>query len=285
MSMFSNLVSCNICCERFKQPMGLPCLCQDCLLSYENKTENAAVATKFCFKHIDKPLDIFCVDHSAAICGLCLLNEHRKCDNVAELETIVNKRKATENEIANQLRTTRIEMEQIQRNQDERGATFLKKLEEIRQEVRQIRNQIHQHLSFLEDEILEEVGNIELENTRKVRKEATLTENWMSRLIQNQIILEKELPCVHGTEYIGRFESLSQSTNDLLDSVTNHGTSQNKEEAVFTMDYWISKFLTECKTFGRVTTTVSRNNSTDGPKTSNQTHLDEQIAANTKVNS
>ena len=391
MSMFSDLVTCNICFGRYEQPRSLPCLhtfCQDCIQSYMNKrfTENTsksvgvdcpicrkftalpndmspfewashlphdhrvstlmeldvynrtdqkcgrckdvvqkdcspqwchnclmivciqcmpshknehvghktthikdlqiekeAVTTRLCIKHTDKPLDIFCVDHSTAICGLCFLNEHRKCDKVEELDIIVRKRRSTENDIADKLKTTRISMEQVRQDQNERDAKFHKKLNEIRREVRLIRNKIDKHLSTLEDNFLEEVATIELENLREVRKEATRSEKLMSQLKQSQTILEKELPTFRGVHYIERHESLSQSSNDLLESVTNSGSSQNKGEAVFTMDDWISKFLTECKSFGKVTTTVSRNNSTDDPKTSTKTPLGETNHTNTKV--
>ena len=391
MSMFSDFVTCNICCERFKRPRSLPCLhtfCQDCIQSYMNKTftennsesigvdcpicrkftalpndmspfewashlphdhrvstlmdldihnrtdkkcgrckdvvqkdcgqhwchncgmivcmqcmpshktehvdhkikpiqglqiEKEAVTTRLCIKHTNKPLDIFCVDHSTVICGLCFLNEHRKCDKVEELDIIVSKRRSTENDIADKLKTTRISMEQVRQDQIERDSKFHKKLNEIRREVRLIRNKIDQHLSNLEDDFSEEVATIELENLREVRKDATGSEKLMSQLKQSQTILEKELPTFRGVHYIERHESLSQSSNALLESVTNYGSSQNKGEVVFTMDDLISKFLTECKSFGKVTTTASKDNSTDDSKTSTQTPLDETNHTNTKV--
>ena len=74
--------------------------------NHENHT--AAVAARVCVTHKYKPLEYFCVDHSAKLCGLCLIKEHRKCDKIDTLESIVNEKRSIENFIADKLRTTRI---------------------------------------------------------------------------------------------------------------------------------------------------------------------------------
>ena len=128
----------------------------------------------------------------------------------------------------------------------------------MKREVRDIRTQIEQHLSNFEDTFQKEIRKIELENIQDASKEETQRDKLVSQVTLNQTILEKELPYLEHREYIERFEMLSQSTNDLVAAATNYGSSQNKKESLFALYYWISSFWTECKTFGKVITEVSK---------------------------
>ena len=245
--------------------------------------QKATVTTRLCIKHAGKTLEYFCGDHSEAICGLCLLKEHRKCDKVDTIETLVNEKRETEKDIADKLWSTRIALEQIRQEEEERDTAYHRNLEKIRQEVRTFRNEIKQHLSTLEDNFLEEVGQILFESIYGAREDATRSERLMSQISVNEAILENELPDFHDVEYVERIEILLQSTNNLLDSVKDYESSQSSWVPVFTMDDWVSKFLTECESFGKVTIEVSKNKSKDDVKSTNQEHRKTKERVNEKV--
>ena len=245
--------------------------------------QKATVTTRLCMKHAGKTLEYFCGDHSETICVLCLLKEHRKCDKVGTIESLVNEKRGTEKDIADKLWSTRIALEQIRQEQEERETVYHINLEKIRQEMRTFRNEIKQHLSTLEDNFLEEVGQILFESIYGAREDVTRTERLMSQISENEAILEKELPDFLDVEYIERIEILLQSTNNLLDSVKDYESSQSSWVPVFTMDDWISKFLTECESFGKVTIEVSKDKSTDDMKSTNQEHPTTKEPVNAKV--
>ncbi|XP_033756498.1 uncharacterized protein LOC117339168 isoform X2 [Pecten maximus] len=46
---------------------------------------------EICHKHSGKPLDVYCVDHSAMCCSICVSVSHRQCNNVKPMEDVIKK--------------------------------------------------------------------------------------------------------------------------------------------------------------------------------------------------
>ena len=60
------------------------------VIPIQQYTEDVKAGPVFCERHSDKKLELYCRDHDAAICVICMAEGHRKCDNVQLMEAAAN---------------------------------------------------------------------------------------------------------------------------------------------------------------------------------------------------
>ncbi|XP_033757395.1 uncharacterized protein LOC117339795 [Pecten maximus] len=91
-------VTCTECDEK---------LCKQCRICHERNKATAAhqlvsisgnvgqlcdvKVYEICHKHSGKPLDVYCIDHSAMCCSICVSVSHRQCNNVKPMEDVIKK--------------------------------------------------------------------------------------------------------------------------------------------------------------------------------------------------
>ncbi|XP_033725753.1 tripartite motif-containing protein 45-like [Pecten maximus] len=102
-------------CLRWKEsnPAEVTCteceekLCKQCRICHERNKATAAhrlvsisgnvgqlcdvKVYEICHQHSGKPLDVYCVDHSAMCCSICVSVSHRQCNNVKPMEDVIKK--------------------------------------------------------------------------------------------------------------------------------------------------------------------------------------------------
>ncbi|PJE78090.1 hypothetical protein CI610_02978 [invertebrate metagenome] len=102
-------------CLRWKEsnPAEVTCteceekLCKQCRICHERNKATAAhrlvsisgnvgqlcdvKVYEICHQHSGKPLDVYCVDHSAMCCYICVSVSHRQCNNVKSMEDVIKK--------------------------------------------------------------------------------------------------------------------------------------------------------------------------------------------------
>ncbi|XP_033757293.1 uncharacterized protein LOC117339686 [Pecten maximus] len=102
-------------CLRWKEsnPAEVTCteceekLCKQCRICHERNKATAAhrlvsisgnvgqlcdvKVYEICHQHSGKPLDVYCVDHSAMCCYICVSVSHRQCNNVKPMEDVIKK--------------------------------------------------------------------------------------------------------------------------------------------------------------------------------------------------
>lgn len=61
---------------------------EHCVLSLNDveKADTGSQMVGFCEKHTDRKLEVYCFDHEQACCLMCATTEHRKCDEVENVE-------------------------------------------------------------------------------------------------------------------------------------------------------------------------------------------------------
>ncbi|XP_021362318.1 uncharacterized protein LOC110456093 [Mizuhopecten yessoensis] len=119
-------------------------LCKQCRISHErskasSKHRLVSVSTvvggicdvmvdEICPRHDRKQLDVYCVDHSAMCCSVCVSVSHRHCSNIKPIEDVVRKTKAGQHTRETEWKELREETKKML-DDDDLGMTLLTSIE------------------------------------------------------------------------------------------------------------------------------------------------------------
>ena len=132
---------CSGCCNNAAVQICLTCgdaFCEFCSNAHQkmsatrnHKVEDLSTMTParlavakpaFCCVHSDRPAQLFCQTHAAAICPLCATSEHRACAEVTLFDKRVEMLRAELAEMSTKLQTAETELDKIIRKLDQRIA-------------------------------------------------------------------------------------------------------------------------------------------------------------------
>ena len=125
----------------------------------ETEKEESKDDVIFCNQHSEFTVRLYCMDHKCPCCPMCIATDHRKCDDVKELEEMTKQFDASDetdlfrenlNTTANFIRTHR-------RNQHQCIASFVSKREDVIHKITDKRAEIINHLDLIEANVLDDI--------------------------------------------------------------------------------------------------------------------------------
>jgi soluble cytochrome b562 len=121
-----------------------------------------------CSEHNGK-FQLFCNEHGCPCCGICIMENHSECSNVAILENIVKDVKTSD--VSNEIEQLINEMTEIickiRQNRETNSSAVREQKIIIENEIREFRTKINNHLDKLQEHLMKELT--EAEKTHNIR--------------------------------------------------------------------------------------------------------------------
>jgi len=123
-----------------------------------------------CSEHHEK-FNLYCKEHECACCGICMVETHKDCLNVAVLENIVKDVKTSDvfNEIE-QLINEMIEIiGKIRQNRETNSSAVREQKIIVENEIREVRTKINNRLDNLQEDLMKELTEAEKQIAEETR--------------------------------------------------------------------------------------------------------------------
>lgn len=122
----------------------------------------SAETNSYCPEHPDKQIELHCSDHQKPCCSLCAGTIHRKCSNVESIKQVTEKAKKQGfiTMWLNEMNTFEKRLHTIKESQEDNLTQIESSSDTIKEEIKNLKRKINDHLDRLEDEHLNELSKI-----------------------------------------------------------------------------------------------------------------------------
>ncbi|XP_071121527.1 uncharacterized protein MAL8P1.12-like [Mytilus edulis] len=191
--MAASSQSCGVCDLRhIKKPCIVWCtecdegLCSDCkehhslskssrshsvipIAEYQKLLADVLKITQYCTSH-DKKYQFYCQKHECPCCSTCIVECHKECREIAELEKIIRNAKSSNAmcEIEESLVEIADNLKKIRQHQQVNLSKFKEKRKEIEKEIKKSRIQINNHLDKLQEDLMKQLNELEEKENSKI---------------------------------------------------------------------------------------------------------------------
>lgn len=125
-----------------------------------------------CPTHPDRDLELHCNDHQKPCCALCVSTEHRKCSDVETIKSAAEKAKKSEvvTELSRKINEFEKKLSTSKGKYEENLTEIESKSDSIKEETKLLRKEINDHLNKIENEHLNELGNVTKKSSEILNK-------------------------------------------------------------------------------------------------------------------
>lgn len=123
-----------------------------------------------CPEHPDKQIELHCSDHQKPCCSLCAGTVHRQCSNVESIKQVTDKAKKQGfiRMWLNEMNTFEKRLHTIKEGQEDNLTQIESSSDTIKEEIKNLRKKINDHLDRLEDKNLNELSKITKQSRRLI---------------------------------------------------------------------------------------------------------------------
>jgi DNA-binding beta-propeller fold protein YncE len=113
---------------------------------------------EFCNHHNER-LQSYCKEHGCPCCGICIVEDHNEFKDLAILKNVVKNVKTSHNfnESEQLIREMMENIHKIRQNRENNSVTVTEQKRIIEQEIRELREEINNHLDKLQEDLLNEL--------------------------------------------------------------------------------------------------------------------------------
>ena len=123
-----------------------------------------------CSEHNGK-FQLFCNEHECPCCGICIMETHRDCQDVAIIESVVKDVKTSDifNEIEELIREMTETIGNIRQNRETNSGAVREQKIIVENEIRELRTKINNHLDKLQEDLMTELTEAAKHITEETR--------------------------------------------------------------------------------------------------------------------
>lgn len=138
---------------------------------YQNLPDYITNIKQTCSTH-DENYQIYCNEHECPCCSKCIVENHKKCQNISNLDDVVKNTKTSNAfwEIHETLNKVAENIKQIRQDKNNNLKTLSEKRKQIECEIQQVRLNINQHLDKLQENFISELHEIEKREETKIHQ-------------------------------------------------------------------------------------------------------------------
>ena len=138
---------------------------------YQKLPSYVLESKEYCSEHHEK-LILYCKDHGCPCCGICIVETHSDCLDVAILENIVKDVKSSDifNEIEQLIREMTKTIDKIRQNRETNLSVVKEQKRMIENEIQEMRIKINAHVDKLQENLLKKLTEAEQLVTDKSRE-------------------------------------------------------------------------------------------------------------------
>ena len=210
---------------------------------------------ELCKEHHDKFI-LYCKEHERPCCGICILENHKDCKEVAILENIIKNVKTSNlfNEIE-LLIDELIETIGIIRQNRKTNASAVKEQNIlVESELRELRRKIDKHLDKLQENLIMELTEKEKGITEQTRELLVTLDEKQKEMTEHQtniVNIEKYASELRTFIAVKQIEKDVETQDSCVQSIIN-SDSLDQAKLSYKMDTGINTIITSIQKFGEV---------------------------------
>ena len=208
-----------------------------------------------CSEHHEK-LNLFCKEHECPCCGICMMETHRDCVDVAILENIVKDVKTSD--IFNEIEEFICEMTEtigkIRQNRETNSSAVREQKIIVENEIRELRTKISNHLDKLQEDLLKKLTEAEKQITDQTQEILVSLDEKQKELTEYQtsvVNIAKYASNLQTYVAVKQIEKEVETHNTCLQSlVKSHSLNQIKLSCK--IDNGLKTIATNVQKFGEI---------------------------------
>ena len=206
-----------------------------------------------CSAHNGK-FNLYCKEHECPCCGICMMETHRDCLDVAILENLITDVKISD--IFNEIEELISEMTEIigkirQNRETNSGAVREQKII-VENEIRELRTKINNYLDKLQDNLMKELTEAQTQITEETRELLASLDRKQKKLTEHQTNIaniRKYASDLQTYLAIRQIEKEVETQDTCLQSIVN---SLNQTTISYKIDTGLKTITTNIQKFGEV---------------------------------
>ena len=208
-----------------------------------------------CSEHHEK-LNLYCKEHECPCCGICMMETHGDCVDVAILENIVKDVKTSDifNEIEEYICEMTETIGKIRQNRETNSSAVREQKIIVENEIRELRTNISNHLDKLQEDLLKELTEAEKQITDQTRELLVSLDEKQKELTEYQtsvVNIEKYASNLQTYLAVKQIEKEVETHNTCLQSlVKSHSLNQTKLSCK--IDNGLKTIATNVQKFGEI---------------------------------
>ena len=210
---------------------------------------------EFCNQHNER-LQSYCKEHGCPCCGICIVEDHNECKDLAILKNVVKNVKTSHNfnETEQLIREMMENIHKIRQNRENNSVTVTEQKRIIEQEIRELREEINNHLDKLQEDLLNELTedvNIVTRQTSELMVSLDEKQKELSEYKTNMVIIKQyasDLQTFLALRQIG--SDVEAQDTCLHDLVNSDSLKQTKISC--NIDTSLKNLATSIQNFGEV---------------------------------
>lgn len=183
------------------------------IAEYQKLPEDVLQIPKSCTMHDEKFL-LYCKDHETPCCGKCVIEGHKGCSDVVNLDDIIKDAKnSTAVQDAEEALTEILHnIKEIHKVYSKNIATLSENRKQIEQQIQEIRLKLNNHIDQIQMRLVDEIREVESSENKKICQLVETLEKKENHLTQyqNKIVNIKD----HASDF-QTFMSIEQIEQDL----------------------------------------------------------------------
>jgi len=157
------------------------------IAEYRNLPSYVLEFKEHCNEHHEN-FNLYCKEHECPCCGICLLQNHKDCKEVAVLENITKNVKTSSmfTEIEHLIKDMIENIGKIRQNRGTNSSSVKEQKRIIEIEIQELRTKINNHLDNLEENLLKELTEAEKQITDETHELQVSLDEKHNKLIEYQ---------------------------------------------------------------------------------------------------
>ena len=200
--------------------------------------------------------NLYCKQHECPCCGICMVETHMDCSDVAILENIVKDVKTSDifNEIEQLINEITEIIGKIRQNRETNGSAVRQQKIIIENEIREVKTKINNHLNKLQEDMMKELTEAEKQVTEETRELMVSLEEKQKELTEYQtniFNIKKYASNLQTYLAVKKKETDIETHDTCLQSLVN-SDSLNQTKLSCKIDTSLKTLATSIQKFGEV---------------------------------
>ena len=208
-----------------------------------------------CNEHHEK-LNLYCKEHECPCCGICNVENHKDCKEVAVFGNITKNVKTSTmfNETEHLIKEMLENIGKIRQNRETNSSSVKEQKRIIQDEIQELRTNVNNHLDKLQENLMKELIELEKQVTEETRELLVSLDEKQKKLIEYQtniVNIKKYASELQTFIAVKQIERDIETHDTCLQSLVN-SDSLNQTKLTYKIDTGLKNIITSIQKFAEV---------------------------------
>ena len=225
------------------------------IIEYQKLPSYVLDIKEHCNEHHEK-FNLYCKEHECPCCGICNVENHKDCKEVAVLGNITKNVKTSTmfNETEYLIKEMLENIGKIRQNRETNSSSVKEQKRIIQDEIQELRTNVNNHLDKLQENLMKELIELEKQVTEETRELLVSLDEKQKKLIEYQtniVNIEKYASELQTFIAVKQIEKDIETHDTCLQSLVN-SDSLNQTKLTYKIDTGLKNIITTIQKFAEV---------------------------------